>query len=146
MIRSRVSGRTSVYPFRARDTVPTDTPLRRASSRMVVRSSGMIRAVSKNVFGSRRRKFSQTRSACQVKLALRPYRVAEQALDEHAVAPLAVEPAVAALDADFLEPGGAVHGAAGRVRREDARGELVVAGALGGVQRPSRSSRPTPRP
>src|SRR5215218_1035610 len=58
--------------------------------------------------------------------------LAEQPLDEHAVAPLAVEPAVAALDADLVEPRRGVDRAARRVGREDARGQLVVAGALCG--------------
>src|SRR4051812_14479815 len=40
-MRSRVSGRTSAYPFSARETVPTDTPLRRASCRMVTFCSGI---------------------------------------------------------------------------------------------------------
>jgi hypothetical protein len=47
MTRSRVSGLTSVYPLSALETVPTDTPLRRASSLIVVRPEGM----TKNVFG-----------------------------------------------------------------------------------------------
>ena len=62
--------------------------------------------------------------------------LAEQPLDEHAVAPLAVEPAVAALDPDLLEAGRAMHRAAGGVGGEHARGQLVVAAALrGGAQR-----------
>ena len=54
--------------------------------------------------------------------------LAEQPLDEHAVAPLAVELPVAALDPDLVEACRAVDGAARRVRGEDPRGELVVAG------------------
>jgi hypothetical protein len=43
----------------------------------------------------------------------------EQPLDEDAVLPLAVELAVAALDADLFKAGGAVCGAAGVVVGED---------------------------
>jgi hypothetical protein len=46
MIRSRVSGLTSEYPLSARETVPMETPLMRASCRMVTRSSFI-----ENVFG-----------------------------------------------------------------------------------------------
>src|SRR3954470_16356474 len=53
--------------------------------------------------------------------------VAEQALDEHAVLPAAVEAPVAALDADFLKAGGQVSGAAGSVVGEDPARELVEA-------------------
>ena len=59
--------------------------------------------------------------------------LAEQALDEHAVLPLAVEAAVAALDADLLEAGGQVRGAARGVVGEQAAGELVEPGRLGGL-------------
>src|SRR3954447_8095937 len=54
----------------------------------------------------------------------------EQALDEYAVLPLAVEAAVARLHADLVEPRGAMHGEACRVGREDAARELVEPGVL----------------
>src|SRR3954468_14112038 len=58
-------------------------------------------------------------------------RFAQEPLDQHAVLPLAIEAPVAALDADLLEAGRAMHGAAGRVGGEDAARELVEPAALG---------------
>ena len=58
-------------------------------------------------------------------------RLAEEPLDQDAVLPLAVEPAVAALDADLREAGRAMHGAAGRVGGEDPARQLVDPAALG---------------
>src|SRR3954453_1918183 len=49
MMRSRVSGLTSAYPFKARETVPIETPLTLASWRIVIRSS----LISENGFGNR---------------------------------------------------------------------------------------------
>src|SRR3954453_1276783 len=49
MMRSRVSALTSAYPFRARETVPIETPLALASWRIVIRSS----LISENGFGNR---------------------------------------------------------------------------------------------
>ena len=54
-------------------------------------------------------------------------RRAEKTLDEDAVLPVPVEHPVAALDADLLEPGGAVRGPAGLVVGEHAAGQLVQA-------------------
>src|SRR4051794_7887838 len=58
-------------------------------------------------------------------------RFAQKPLDQHAVLPLPVEAPVAALDADLLEPGRAMHGAARCVGGEDAARQLVEPAALG---------------
>src|SRR5829696_5944327 len=47
-MRFRVSSLTSVYPLRARETVPIETPLRRANCRIVTLSS----LISENGFGT----------------------------------------------------------------------------------------------
>src|SRR5918996_1562420 len=49
MTRSRVSGLTSVYPFSALETVPTETPLTRASSLIVVRPEAIVQKRFRNV-------------------------------------------------------------------------------------------------
>src|SRR4051812_50163609 len=56
-------------------------------------------------------------------------RFAQKPLDQHAVLPLPVEAPVAALDADLLEPGRAMHGAARCVGGEDAARSLFEAPA-----------------
>ena len=54
-------------------------------------------------------------------------RFAEQALDDHAIAPYAIELAVALIDADFAEPELRHQCAAGRVLRKDAREQFPKA-------------------
>src|SRR3954462_3066973 len=63
-------------------------------------------------------------------------RFAQKPLDQHAVLPLPVEAPVAALDADLLEPGRAMHGAARCVGGEDAARQLVEPPAPGLGRRP----------
>src|SRR3954451_5228136 len=58
-------------------------------------------------------------------------RSAQKPLDQHAVLPLPVEAPVAALDADLLEPGRAMHGAARRAGGEDAAPSLFGHAGLG---------------
>lgn len=70
------------------------------------------------------------RLSMQLRTGLAVRRLSEQPLDQHAVHPLAVELAVAALHADLGEPCAAVSGAAGLVGSEDAAGELVEPGRL----------------
>ena len=72
--------------------------------------------------------------------------LAEQPLDEHAVLPLAVEPAVAPLDPDLGEAGGEMDGSARGVVGEDARGQLVEARLLRGRGERLEQRRPTCRP
>src|SRR3954454_23013782 len=55
MMRLRVSGRTSAEPLRPLDTVPTDTRDRRASSRIVTRSS-----IFQKRFWNRRRQYARS--------------------------------------------------------------------------------------
>src|SRR4051794_7485620 len=72
-------------------------------------------------------------------------RFAQQPLDQHAVLPLPVEAPVAALDADLLEPGRAMHGAARCVGGEDAARQLVEPPALG-LRRELVEQAPAPAP
>src|SRR3954466_4172974 len=59
--------------------------------------------------------------------------LSEQPFDQHRVLPLAVELPVAALDPHLGEARGPVEGEAGVIGGEDAAGQLVVPGVLGGL-------------
>ena len=118
------------------------------------RPAARARAATQRATPGRRAPVRAARRACAVTnhcadpiRAISARGVAQQSFDQDRVLPLAVEPAVAALDADLGEARGAVQREAGVVGGEDAAGELVVAGLLRRLgERVAAGWTPTPRP